>query len=129
MANDVIYSDFKASFDVHPIKQDLVLSVEEVAVKTAIKNIVFTAPYERYRKPTFGAGIPQDLFSLITPETEYEVQQRISMAIANFEPRAVLKGVKCVATPDKNGYDVTIIFTVVNKTQPITLNQILRRVR
>jgi phage baseplate assembly protein W len=129
MAIEPLYRDIRASFEKHPVNNDLLLLTDENAVKNSIKNLIFTGNYERYRQPSLGAGIPQDLFENITPQTEYSVQKRIEEAIKNYEPRALLKSVICVATPDHNGYDVSIVFELVNSTQPVVLNQILRRVR
>jgi len=126
---DIIFSDFKKDLSIHPLKRDLLRLTNEEAVKESVKNIVFTGKYERYRRPSFGAGIPQDLFENISPSTEYEVKTRITEAINNYEPRANLISVIVVANNDHNNYSVTIVFKTVNSFEPITLSNILRRIR
>jgi len=39
---DTIYSDFKTSFTIHPIKKDLALNTNEMAVRSSIINIIKT---------------------------------------------------------------------------------------
>ncbi|PCJ96779.1 MAG: hypothetical protein COA52_00810 [Hyphomicrobiales bacterium] len=126
---ETIYSDLKRDFERHPVKRDITLATNEIAVKNSIINLIFTGPYERYRKPTLGAGIPQDLFENISPETEYQVEKRIEETITNYEPRANLISVKALAQNDLNNYVVTITFSVKNSFDPITISQILRRIR
>ena len=126
---DIIYSDLRKDFAQHPIKKDILLNNNENAVKDSIMNLVFTAPYERYRQPTVGAGIPQDLFENIGPQTEFEVRKRIEETIQNNEPRAILEGVIVKANNDLNNYTVTITFRTINSFTPIVIENILRRVR
>jgi phage baseplate assembly protein W len=125
----VIYRDLKKTFDKHPVSNDLLTISEEDAVKDSIMNIIFTSPYERYRKPTFGAGIPADLFENMSPQTEYQVKNRVENAINTYEPRAILIDVAVAANNEQNYYIVTIAFRVRNSFQTIIIENILRRIR
>jgi len=129
MADQIIYRDFKKTFAAHPVKRDVMVNNNEEAVKDSIINLIFTAPYERYRQPRLGAGIPSELFENLSPTTEYEVQKRIEETIQNNERRAILEGVVVKANYDQNNYSVTIVFRTINSFQPVTISQILRRVR
>lgn len=124
-----LFIDLNKTFALHPVSDDILLNRNEAAVKESITNLIFTGPYERYRQPRLGAGIPQDLFENISPQTEYNVRERIKAVIANYEPRANLERVHVSVLPDQNAYSVTIVFTLVNSFTPVTIEKILTRRR
>ena len=123
------FKDFYTNLDAHPIRKTLYILEDADAVKTAIKNIVFTNSNERFFNPEFGAGIPRTLFENITPATEMELQELVKVAIRNYEPRVDLLDVVVVARPDQNAYSITIFFSMVNNPTTQTFNVILNRVR
>ena len=129
MSNPIFNTDLTSNFTVHPIKGDLVLLNDTDAVKRSIRNLVLTDPYERFFNPTIGSGVKASLFENISRDTENIIRIRITETIENFEPRANLINVAVKALPDQNAYNVTIIFSVNNNTQPVQLGFILRRVR
>ena len=129
MASTIFYSDIPTNFDIHPIKQDLVLITNEVAVKRSVRNLLLTDPYERFFNPGLGSGIRQTLFENIGQDTEYILKEKITETINNYEPRARLISVTAKGFPDDNAYEVTVVFSVVNNISPITLDFVLRRVR
>lgn len=129
MATTTYYSDIPTNFDVHPIKEDLVLVTNESAVKRSIRNLLLTDPYERFFNPLIGSGIRQSLFENISKDTEFFLREKITETIINYEPRADLISVAVKALPDENAYSASIIFAVSNSTQPVTLDLVLRRVR
>lgn len=129
MASTVLYSDIPTNFDIHPIKQDLVLITNETAVKRSIRNLLLTDPYERFFNPGLGSGIRRILFENISQDTEFVLKEKIADTINNYEPRARLISITATGYPDDNAYEVTIVFSLVNSMSPITLDFVLRRVR
>lgn len=130
MANiDVFYRDIPINFLVHPLKGDIIPVTNEDAVKSSIRNLLLTDPYERFFNPGIGAGIRATLFENINRDTEFFLKEKITDVIKNYEKRARLYNVAVKALPDENAYSVTIVFYVVNNTAPVTLDLILRRVR
>ena len=123
------YADLKTSFLPHPVTGDITLVTDVDAIKQSVINVVFTDFYERYYNPVFGAGVPQNLFENITPQTKFEIENRIKQAINNFEPRATLVRVLVVPQSDNNNITVTITFRPINNTQDVSVNRILRRLR
>ena len=123
------YSDIPTNFDVHPVKEDLVLLTNEQAVKRSIRNLLLTDPYERFFNLNLGAGIRQTLFENMSRDTEYVLKEKITETINNYEPRASLYSVNVKALPDENAYFASLVFYITNNTAPITLDLILRRVR
>lgn len=128
------YKDFYTNFDVKAKttgrqKGDLYVLTDADAVKTSIKNLVLTDPNERFFRPNLGGGIRRSLFSNISINTEAIIKTQIEYTIKNYEPRARLIEVYVNAVPDENRYAVTIVFSLVNSTEQITLDLILYRVR
>jgi phage baseplate assembly protein W len=129
MATKNIYSDLTTNLSVHPIKGDLLLLSDEAAVKRSIINLMYTEPYERFFNPSIGAGLKAYLFENISQDTEYIIKEKIIEVISNYEPRANIINVSVKALPDQNLYNASIIFSVLNNVNPVTLEVILRRVR
>lgn len=129
VATEEVYADVTTSLSIHPTKLDLLVNINEDAVKRSIKNILMTDRGERLFNPTFGSDIKGLLFENFSPQTENQLKEYIEMTITNYEPRASLIDVIVQALPDANAYVVTIIFSVINKSEPVTLEFLLDRVR
>ena len=129
MSTTSYYSDIPTNFDVHPIKEDLVLITDAQSVKRSIRNLLLTDPFERMFSPNIGSGIRQLLFENISRDTEYVLKEKITETIKYHEPRANLYSVDVKALPDENSYSVSVVFYLTNYIQPITLDLVLRRVR
>lgn len=123
------YTDLFTNFDVHPDKKDLLKHINEDAVKRSIRNILQTNKGERLFNPTFGGNLRRLLFENISPVTESLLREQIELSINNFEPRARLIDVIVSGYPDDNAYNVSVIFSTINTTEPITLGVILNRIR
>lgn len=128
-SKSIIYSDFKTSFQFSFVKKDLESDINEEAVKTSIKNILLTNRGERFFNPNFGSDIRSVLFENYTSATEQIISDLVKNAINNFEPRANVIEVLVKGDPDNNQVYVTIIFSIINKSEPITFEIILDRVR
>ena len=126
---DVVYSDVKINFDIHPNKKDVTRNFNEEAIKRSVKNIVLTGRGEKLMNPLFGCDMNSLLFEVMSPSTEEMLKEHIVTAITNFEPRAKLIGVTVSALYDMNAYGVTIVFSSINKREPITLELLINRVR
>ena len=125
----VLYSDVYSNLDIELVKNDLLKLENEESVKNSIKNILLTDKGERFFNPTFGSDIRRMLFENFTPATEQILKDLIKTAIKNFEPRAEVLDVKVFGNPDENSVALTIIFSVINKSEPVTLELTLNRVR
>lgn len=123
------YSDINTSILVSNDSKDLNVLTNEDAVRQSIINILLTNPGERLFNSNFGSSIRGILFENITPQTTTNLITLIKNAIENFEPRARLIDVVAEATPEENAYLITVVFSTINRTEPITLDFILNRVR
>lgn len=124
-----IFRDIPISFIAHPVTGNVNLITDERAVKQAVKNIVLTNFYERPYKPRLGGDILSQLFENADPFTEYSIRKNILMALNNYEPRAKVRDVVVGSNSDSNSLSCTIIFSLENSSDPITLNVLLERIR
>lgn len=124
-----LYSDIDFTFTKRPVVGDVALSYDNQAVIRSIRNILSTKKYEKLFNPSFGTNIDSILFEPISAITSSALEQEISNAISNYEPRAILKTVVVSPKEDKNLYEVSLTFYLVNATQPTTVTVFLERNR
>ena len=100
------------------------------AVKRSIRNLILTNHFEKPFHPEIGSGVRDMLFENMTPVTSHILARKIEDVILNFEPRARLVGVRAEPNLDRNTYEVTIEFYVVNQpTELVDLSVMLERLR
>ena len=99
-------------------------------MKRSIRNLVLLNHYEKPFRPEIASGVRDMLFELMTPITAQIIAIKIEDVINNYEPRARLIGVTAIPLLDKNTYEVSIEFYVVNQpTELVDLSIMLERVR
>lgn len=123
------YSDLDLNFTIHPIKKDINRVTGEMAVITSIKNLVLTNNYERPFQPNIGSNVRRLLFESMDNITASSIENEIRQTVSNYEPRARITRINAVADFDKNGFKVEMEFFVINRTDPITINFFLERIR
>lgn len=123
------FSDLDLKFTMHPVKKDIVISVDDQAVIRSVRNLILTNHYERPFHPEIGSNVRRMLFEPISPLTANFLQREIEDTIRNFEPRVDLQSVVVQIKPDENFYSAIITFFIINRTQPTTLNLVLQRLR
>jgi phage baseplate assembly protein W len=123
------WTDLDLDFIAHPVTKDIIFKTDVEAVKRSIRNLILTNRYERPFQPNIDGGVTRHLFQLSTPHTKHDVKSAIETCISNFEPRASVISVFVGGDLDKNGFDVTIEFRVVNTPDPVTIELFLERLR
>lgn len=121
-----IFSDISTNLTAHPDTKDLVRVTNNASVRRSIRNLVLTDSYERPFS-SLGCNVRRMLFENITPQTTAEIENLITDAIENYEPRCKLIGVK--ATPRGNAYNIDIVYYTINNDEPQKLQFLLNRVR
>ena len=104
---DLFFGKKQASKDINKV-------VDIQAVKRSVRNLVLLNHYEKPFHPEIGSGVRDMLFELMTPITAFILAKKIEDVIENFEPRAKLVGVRALPNLDRNEYEVTVEFYVVN---------------
>ena len=100
------------------------------AVKRSVRNLVLLNPYEKPFHPEISSGVRGMLFELMTPFVAAQLTKKVEDVINNFEPRARLVSVRANPDYDRNEYEVSIEFYVVNTpTELVDLTVMLERIR
>ena len=108
------YRDLDLFFSRKNGTNDITKITDIEAVKRSVRNLVLTNFYEKPFHPEIGSGIRDMLFENMTPITAVVLARKVEDVIENFEPRARLIGVRASPNLDRNEYEVTIEFFVVN---------------
>ena len=125
-----IYSDLDLDFTRNPVTGDVVKLVDVDAVKRSVKNLIQTNHYERPFHPEIGSDVRALLFENMTPIVGQIIARKVEDVIENFEPRARLVGVRAIPDLDRNAYELSIHFYVVNApTELVDLSVMLERLR
>ena len=124
------YTDLDLFFNKKATSKDISKVTDIQAVKRSVRNLVLTNHYEKPFHPEIGSGVRGILFEPMTPLTAYVLTRKIEDVIKNFEPRARLIGVNARPNLDRNEYECTIEFFVVNApTELVDLTIFLERLR
>ena len=100
------------------------------AVKRSVRNLLLLNTFEKPFHPEIAGGIRGLLFELMSPFTAQQIAKKVEDVINNFEPRARLVTVRANPDLDRNAYDVTVEFYVVNApTELVELTVMLERLR
>ena len=124
------YTDLDLFFGKKATSKDISKVTDIQAVKRSIRNLVLTNHYEKPFHPEIGSGVRDMLFEPMTPITAHILTRKIEDVIENFEPRARLMSVRAQPNLDRNEYECTIEFFVVNApTELVDLTVFLERLR
>jgi len=125
-----LYSDLDLFFGQNNKTKDVNIVYDIQAVKRSIRNLVLLNVFDKPFHPEISSGIRGTLFELMTPVTAIILARQVQDVIENFEPRARLVGVRAFPNLDRNEYEVSIEFYVVNApTELIDLTLPLERLR
>ena len=123
------WRDLDLNFAIHPIRKDINKHRAELAVINSIKNLVSTNHYEIPFQPEIGCNIRKLLFEPLDMVTATLIEREIIETIDNFEPRASVSKVVIKPDFDNNGFQVELLFKIINRTDPVAIKFFLERVR
>ena len=93
-------------------------SVGEQNIREAIRVILLTELRERLRLPEFGGSLSQFLFEPNTVTTRHLIQERITQALTQWEPRIRVETVQVEPDPsDPQAAIATITYRLVATQQ------------
>lgn len=107
------FKDISMSFKVNPLTDDLIAIKNQTAIARSIRNLVLTAPGERFFNNELGSRVNELLFETVDDITAASVKSEIENTIQNYEPRVKLLSTKVSANPDSHEFDVIITYEIV----------------
>ena len=124
------YSDLDLFFSRKTSNGDVNKITDVQAVKRSIRNLVQLNTYEKPFHPEIAGGVREMLFEPMSPLVAQTIARKVEDVINNFEPRARLVSVRTLPDLDRNAYEISVEFYVVNTpTEIVDLSIMLERLR
>ena len=123
------WADLDLDFTAHPVTKDIVRKTNVEAVKRSVRNLIRTNRYEKHFHPEVDGGVTRHLFGLSTAHTKHDINLAVRNCLKNFEPRVEVDEVRVSGDLDRNGFNVSIFFTVINSPEPVEVRLFLERIR
>ena len=123
------WSDLDLDFTAHPVTKDINRKMNVEAVKRSVRNLIRTNKYEKHFHPEIDGGVTRHLFELSTAHTKHDIDLAVRSCLANFESRVIVTDVRVSGDLDRNGFHVSIHFTVINSPEPVEVDLFLERIR
>ena len=124
------YTDLDLFFGRKTSDNDVRKVTDAQAVKRSIRNLVQLNTYEKPFHPEIAGGVRELLFEPMSPIIAVVIARKIEDVITNFEPRARLVSVRSIPDLDRNAYEVSVEFYIVNApTELVDLSIMLERLR
>ena len=124
-----LYSDFFIDFVTYETSRDVARQTDEEAVKSSIRNLLKTNRGDRLFNNTLGSDLNALLFENAGPATEQLLADYIRQTVENYEPRVSLIDVVVNTEVDDHLVNVSIVFRVINNSEPVVLELVLNRIR
>ena len=124
-----VYRDLNLDFQQNSATKDIQKITDVEAVKRSVRNLINTNHYEKPFRPEVGSNLRAMLFELVSPQMNHAITKEINLMIRNYEPRCRLVEVNSQPSIERNAYEVTISFYVVNHPEPVTVETFLERLR
>ena len=124
------YTDLDLFFGRKTSDNDVRKVTDAQAVKRSIRNLVQLNTYEKPFHPEISGGVRELLFEPMSPLVAVVIARKIEDVITNFEPRARLVSVRAFPDLDRNAYEVSVEFYIVNApTELVDFSIMLERLR
>ena len=139
------WADLDLDFTAHPVTKDIVRKTNVEAVKRSVRNLIQTNKYDKKFHPEIDGGVTRHLFGLATAATKHDIAEAIATCLRNYEPRVIVdrvnvfgnadeiahvqSDVRVSGNIDKNGFNVSIFFRIINSPEPIEVSLFLERIR
>ena len=122
------FIDLDFSFDMHPVTSNVSIKKGNNAVKQSILNLLKLKTGDKPFHPEIKSPIYDYLFENASLIVQIVLEGEILKYINNFEPRVSIDTVS-VSFPDNNTIACNIVGTMVNVSEPFSINIMIDRLR
>ena len=124
------FKDISMSFKVNPLNDDLIAVKNTTAIARSLRNLVLTAPGERFFNENLGSNVNNLLFEGLDDVTASSIKDEIQNTINNFEPRVKLLRTQVSPNFETLEFDVVITYEIIGvDAQPQQLSFALEPAR
>ena len=124
------YADLDLFFGKKTSNSDIQKVTDVLAVKRSVRNLVQLNTFDKPFHPEISGGVREMLFEPMSPVTAVIIARKVEDVINNFEPRARLVSVRSIPDFDRNAYEISVEFYIVNaETELVDLSVMLERLR
>lgn len=123
------FKDLDLDFAPHPVTADVPQKTDAEAVKRSVRNLVLMNKYDKPFKPQIDSRITKLLFEPATPIVAVMLRSNIIDLINRYEPRAKINDVLVFFNEDKNAFEVTISFMLLNTREVTKVFVTIERLR
>ena len=124
------FKDISMSFKVNPLNDDLIAVKNTTAIARSLRNLVLTAPGERFFNENLGSNVNNLLFENMDDVTASSIKDEIQNTINNFEPRVKLLRTQVSPNFETLEFDVVITYEIIGvEAQPQQLSFALEPAR
>jgi len=129
VASKNYFTDLDLDFLPNYVDGDVLIKINEEAVKRALRNLILIRRYEKPFHPEITSGIQDLLFENPSPIVYGVLQSHVEELIRRYEPRVNDLMVKFSTNYDNNAVVVNIKFTITNRPTILETNILLERTR
>ena len=124
------FKDISMSFKVNPLNDDLIAVKNTTAIARSLRNLVLTAPGERFFNENLGSNVNNLLFENMDDVTASSIKDEIQNTINNYEPRVKLLRTQVSPNYETLEFDVVITYEIIGvEAQPQQLSFALEPAR
>lgn len=123
------YSDLDLDFLSNPTTGAIIKKTGPEAIKRSVRNLILTNYYDRPFRHYIGSNVNKLLFENNTRLTSTYLKDAIVEVIENFEPRVRLVDVTVLDDSDRNGYNISLSYIILNRELPVVTSLFLERIR
>ena len=124
------FKDISMSFKVNPLNDDLIAIKNQTAIARSLRNLVLTAPGERFFNENLGSNVNNLLFENMDDVTASSIKDEIQNTINNYEPRVKLLRTQVSPNYETLEFDVVITYEIIGvEAQPQQLSFALEPAR
>lgn len=129
IARNPTYSDLDLDFTPHPTTGDVMKKVGNAAIGRSLRNLILTNFYDRPFRSYIGSNVQRLLFENANAITAALIKDAIEEVVKNYESRVKLTGLDLNFDNDNNGYNVTLSYIIINRSEPAVITLFLERIR